>query len=65
MAGQDILPQCARRREMTWDGRVSASVLSQKSVRGALPVVQLLVDGQRRPVLVDTGCTETIVHAHA
>lgn len=30
---------------------------------GALPVVQLLVNGRRCQVLVDTGSTETIVHA--
>lgn len=32
------------------------------SVGGTLPVMQLLVDGQQRQVLIDTGCTDTIVY---
>lgn len=46
-----------------WRGRVSASVLFRKPVSGALPVVQLLVNGRRCQVLIDTGCTDTTVHA--
>ncbi|KAF0307460.1 hypothetical protein FJT64_021224 [Amphibalanus amphitrite] len=44
--------------------RVSASAVSQ-SVARTLPVVWISVDGRKCRALVDTGCTDTLVHAGA
>ncbi|KAG0730407.1 hypothetical protein GWK47_028329 [Chionoecetes opilio] len=64
----DLRPTRTSCRSMAADGkllrrgRISAGVLSRKPAGGAIPVVQLLVDGRWCQVLVDTGCTDTIVH---
>ncbi|KAF0294842.1 Intracisternal A-particle Pol-related polyprotein [Amphibalanus amphitrite] len=44
-------------------GGVCANLLSgSPRVRGALPTVQLLVNGQRRVAVIDSGCSCTIIH---
>ncbi|XP_037069745.1 uncharacterized protein LOC119091199, partial [Pollicipes pollicipes] len=58
----------SRRLQPTSDGkrvggrRVSASAVSSP-LRGALPITRLEVNGRMVSVLVDTGCTDTLVHA--
>ena len=49
--------------KIRWRGGTSASPLSGLSVSGALPEMQLLVNGVNCDALVDTGCTKCIVHA--
>ena len=44
-------------------GHASAGVLSEAALSGALPVMQLRVDGKACRVLIDTGSTDTIVFA--
>ena len=44
-------------------GRISTAVLSCATMRGALPVTRLHVDGRECTVLIDTGSTDTIIYA--
>ena len=41
---------------------MSAGVISRAVTAGALPIVDMMVDGHRCRALVDTGCTENLVH---
>ena len=55
------MPSASGKRGGRW--RVSAGVLSRAVLSGALPVTEVIADGAMCRALVDSGCTENLVHA--